>query len=292
MADIAACEQEVLTRQASNKPIETITSGSTFTDDDTFALLYGVFGVKAAGVKNALSLVHQYFAGNLEYQEMVTECEQEYFKIREQLLKSAVERTIQSLISKHKDSSCTLTRDGCSVLLRLCDDEFRLYKQFFIVEGIQPTGLNSISPGSVSRSPSATSNNIFWAHTPKSFTEFVEGMCRILYDQLRPLIIHNPHLETLAQLCTLLKIEMIEERCGSLVSMMHDETENFINPREGFVHVMSDLVGDIVERIVYRFVLNVLSNLYILFPELHYLVKMIFSDIIQLPGIWLIRKDC
>uniref|UniRef100_A0AC34R9E8 Conserved oligomeric Golgi complex subunit 3 n=1 Tax=Panagrolaimus sp. JU765 TaxID=591449 RepID=A0AC34R9E8_9BILA len=254
LTDIVSCEQEVLARQASNKPIETaVTTGSSFTDDDTFALLYGVFGVKAAGVKNALALVHQYFADNSEYQEMVMECEQEYFRIRENLLKSAVERTVQSLINKHKDSSCTLTRDGCSVLLRLCDDEFRLYKQFFIVEGIQPTGLNSVSPGSIARTSSLTSaSQLFWSKTPQSFTEFVEGMCRILYDQLRPLIIHNPHLETLAQLCTLLKVEMIEERCGALVSMMHDETEEFINPREGFVHVMNELVGDVVERIVYR----------------------------------------
>lgn len=54
---------------------------------------------------------------------------------------------------------------------------------------------------------------------------------------------------------TLFQIEMIEERCGMLVSAMgnDDQPEEAINPRAGFAHVMSGLVGDIVERIVYRY---------------------------------------
>uniref|UniRef100_A0AC35FQN4 Conserved oligomeric Golgi complex subunit 3 n=1 Tax=Panagrolaimus sp. PS1159 TaxID=55785 RepID=A0AC35FQN4_9BILA len=245
IADISACENEVLSRQATGKP-----TTSAFADDDTFALLYGVFGVKAAAVRNALALAHQYFSEHEEYQEMVKECEQEYFRIREQLLRSAVEKSVQSLIAKHKDSSCTLTRDGCSVLLRLCDDEFRLYKQFFIVDGTNPG--TSTASSAIYRSRSPPTSPIFqhfWNQNSQSFNEFIESMCRILYDTLRPLIIHNPHLETLAQLCALLKIEMIEERCGTLTSMVHEDS---FNPREGFVNVMNELVGDIVERIVYR----------------------------------------
>lgn len=41
------------------------------------------------------------------------------------------------------------------------------------------------------------------------------GLCNTLYDTLRPYIIHINHLETLAELCTILKIEMLEEHVNS-----------------------------------------------------------------------------
>ena len=42
-------------------------------------------------------------------------------------------------------------------------------------------------------------------------SEMLERLCSSLYDVFRPLIIHINHLETLAELCSILKIEMIEE---------------------------------------------------------------------------------
>jgi hypothetical protein len=53
LSDLEMCRDDVLQRQSqsyqsSNAKTNT---GLAFTDDDTFALLYGVFGVKANGVR-------------------------------------------------------------------------------------------------------------------------------------------------------------------------------------------------------------------------------------------------
>ena len=45
---------------------------------------------------------------------------------------------------------------------------------------------------------------------------------------------------------------MIEERCTLMASIVGDEGSQF-DPRAGFVGVMGELVGDVAERIVYRY---------------------------------------
>lgn len=42
-------------------------------------------------------------------------------------------------------------------------------------------------------------------------SELLERLCLSLYDVLRPLIIHVIHLETLSELCGILKNEMLED---------------------------------------------------------------------------------
>ena len=47
---------------------------------------------------------------------------------------------------------------------------------------------------------------IFFVHS-----ELLEKLCLSLYDVLRPMIIHVIHLETLSELCGILKNEMLED---------------------------------------------------------------------------------
>lgn len=43
------------------------------------------------------------------------------------------------------------------------------------------------------------------------FSTYLEGLSTILYDTLRPFIIHINHLETLAEICSILRVEMLNE---------------------------------------------------------------------------------
>lgn len=40
---------------------------------------------------------------------------------------------------------------------------------------------------------------------------YLAGLCMTLYDVLRPFIIHINHVETLAEVCSILRLEMLEE---------------------------------------------------------------------------------
>lgn len=41
--------------------------------------------------------------------------------------------------------------------------------------------------------------------------EYLETVCMHLYDMLRPLVIHMKHFETLVELCTILRIEILQD---------------------------------------------------------------------------------
>ncbi|GFS07748.1 conserved oligomeric Golgi complex subunit 3, partial [Elysia marginata] len=65
-------------------------------------------------------------------------------------------------------------------MVHVCEDEYQLFFNFFA----KPTPL---------------------------LDEMLERICTTLYDVFRPLIIHINHLETLSELCSILKGEMMEE---------------------------------------------------------------------------------
>lgn len=68
-----------------------------YNDDDTFALLYGVFAARASSIRSALSIAEQYFRDITEFQLMVADCQQTYFKIRYQMLEPVIRSTIEEL---------------------------------------------------------------------------------------------------------------------------------------------------------------------------------------------------
>ncbi|XP_021942547.1 conserved oligomeric Golgi complex subunit 3 isoform X2 [Zootermopsis nevadensis] len=187
-----------------------------------FALCYGKFQASAARVKPLLTQVESRVTHSPEYQQLLTECHQCYFTQRELLLSSSVATSITELSVTHKGDHCSLVRSSCACLVHVCQDEYQLFYQFFS----QPTPL---------------------------LTSYLEGLCTVLYDVLRPFIIHINHLETLAEVCSILRLEMLEEH-----------VQNNPGPLEAFGQVAWQLLQDVQERLVFR------AHCYLQSDILHY----------------------
>uniref|UniRef100_A0A3Q4MJ41 Conserved oligomeric Golgi complex subunit 3 n=1 Tax=Neolamprologus brichardi TaxID=32507 RepID=A0A3Q4MJ41_NEOBR len=145
-----------------------------------------------------------------EYHQLLDEVHQCYLDQREQLLSPCITSTITDLTSQNSKDHCALVRSGCAFMVHVCQDEHQLYNEFFS----KPT--------------------------PK-LDELLEKLCLSLYDVLRPLIIHIIHLETLSELCSILKNEMLE-----------DHVQNNAAQLGAFDAVVKQMLEDVQERLVYR----------------------------------------
>lgn len=178
--------------------------------ENAFTLFYGKFRTNAPKVKALMDQIEQRLGKSPEYEILLKDCHQCYFQQRQQLLGPSIFQAVTELASKHVKDYCALVRSGCAFMAHVCEDEHQLFFHFFS----QPTeGLDSM----------------------------LEGLCMSLYDVLRPLIIHINHLETLAELCGILKNEMLQ-----------DHVMNNAEELGAFGILTRQMLEDVQERLVYR----------------------------------------
>ncbi|TRY99143.1 hypothetical protein DNTS_018938 [Danionella cerebrum] len=144
------------------------------------------------------------------YEQLLAEVHHCYLDQREVLLSPSISSTITELTGSNNKDHCALVRSGCAFMVHVCQDEHQLYNEFFS----KPTA---------------------------KLDELLEKLCLSLYDVLRPLIIHVVHLETLSELCGILKNEMLEEH-----------THNNVVQLAAFDAVVKQMLEDVQERLVYR----------------------------------------
>ncbi|XP_075708380.1 conserved oligomeric Golgi complex subunit 3 isoform X4 [Rhinoderma darwinii] len=178
--------------------------------DNAFTLFYVKFRGAAPKVRMLIEQMEQRSEKLPEYQLLLGEIHQCYLDQRENLLSPSITSTITDLTSQNNRDHCTLVRSGCAFMVHVCQDEHQLYNEFFT----KPT--------------------------PK-LDELLEKLCLSLYDVLRPLIIHVVHLETLSELCGILKIEMLE-----------DHVQNNVDQLGAFAAMVKQMLEDVQERLVYR----------------------------------------
>lgn len=202
---LSAATEQVLTPR-----LDTVASqdGSS---DVAFALYYGKFQASSVKVKRITTLLEERLTNGVqEYAQLLSELQQFYLSQRAQIMSSGVESAIKNLTVKHKGDHCALVRSSCAFLVHVCHDEQRLFHQFFSVASEQ-------------------------------LISYMEGICTILYDTLRPFVIHINHLETLAEICSILRIEMMEEH-----------VQNDPEVLEAFGRIVNQLLQDVQERLVFR----------------------------------------
>ncbi|XP_067264898.1 conserved oligomeric Golgi complex subunit 3 [Chanodichthys erythropterus] len=178
--------------------------------DNAFTLYYVKFRAAAPKVRRLIEEVEQRSEIIPEYQQLLDEIHQCYLDQREVLLSPSINSTITDLTSQNSKDHCALVRSGCAFMVHVCQDEHQLYNEFFS----KPTS---------------------------KLDELLEKLCLSLYDFLRPLIIHVVHLETLSELCGILKNEMLE-----------DHVLNNVVQLAAFDALVKQMLEDVQERLVYR----------------------------------------
>ncbi|XP_069558770.1 conserved oligomeric Golgi complex subunit 3 isoform X2 [Brachyistius frenatus] len=178
--------------------------------DNAFTLYYVKFRAAAPKVRSLIEQIEQRAEKIPEYHQLLDEIHHCYLDQREQLLSPCITSTITDLTNQNSKDHCALVRSGCAFMVHVCQDEHQLYCEFFS----KPT---------------------------LKLDELLEKLCLSLYDVLRPLIIHIMHLETLSELCSILKNEMLE-----------DHVYNNATQLGAFDAVVKQMLEDVQERLVYR----------------------------------------
>lgn len=186
-------------------------------NESVFTLYYGKFQLNAHRIKTLMQQIEHRTNQAELYSQYLNECHQCYFGIRESLMGAVLTLAMDEMIATSGRNFCSLIRSAANLYIHICRDEYQLYFQFF-------TQLDS------------------------SLGEFLDHLCLTLYDRLRPIVIHLEHLESLSEICSLLKSEFIEE------NVHQDELA-------AFVKAVENLLQDTQERLVYRCNIYIQTNI-------------------------------
>ncbi|XP_021037737.1 conserved oligomeric Golgi complex subunit 3 [Mus caroli] len=178
--------------------------------DNAFTLFYVKFRAAAPKVRTLIEQIEQRSEKIPEYQHLLNDIHQCYLDQRELLLGPSIAYTVTELTSQNNRDHCALVRSGCAFMVHVCQDEHQLYNEFFT----KPTS---------------------------KLDELLEKLCVSLYDVFRPLIIHVIHLETLSELCGILKNEVLE-----------DHVQHNAEQLGAFAAGVKQMLEDVQERLVYR----------------------------------------
>jgi len=187
----------------------------------TLTLFYGKFRACVPRIRHLIVEVERKQDQGSEYTALLQDIEQHYLSARRELLTPSVKHAVAQLLTVHNRDHCGLLRAGCAFLLHVCEDETQLHAQMFSqISDPVPDGAD------VDYRP--------------NLTGFLVKLCDVLYDNLRPLIIQVSHLETLAELTTILRVEILGQHCTTYPHLI------------SYRRIGQQILEDVQERLVYR----------------------------------------
>ncbi|KAH6567893.1 hypothetical protein BASA82_000752 [Batrachochytrium salamandrivorans] len=147
-------------------------------------LFYVKFRTLASKIKHLLGEIEERCNEHTEYLVLLRDCFTAYFVARRTLLSPFISAHIMSL-NASSSGLLDFTESGCAYMIRLCADEYQLFRQFFRLG-------------------------------EEDILEYMERIAMGLYEHLRPLIIREIKLDTLSDMCQSLQ---------SYIKTLDSETE-------------------------------------------------------------------
>ncbi|KAH9631562.1 hypothetical protein HF086_004723 [Spodoptera exigua] len=148
--------------------------------DTAYAVYFGKFQAAAPKLKMVISEIEARAEKNADYASLLSDIQREYAARRWRVAGAATGGALAGGAGAGPGAPppdhCSQLRAACSLLAHACRDECALYYHFF----------TNPSP---------------------ALEEYLQSLCTGLYESLRPQIIHINHLETLAELCVILRVE-------------------------------------------------------------------------------------
>nr|XP_019044681.1 hypothetical protein I302_06594 [Kwoniella bestiolae CBS 10118]OCF23611.1 hypothetical protein I302_06594 [Kwoniella bestiolae CBS 10118] len=144
------------------------------------ALLYTKFISLSQPLRPLLAELEARVSSNPdELTPLLSECHAAWISTRQSLMGGKVMSEVTGMDPSGSDL-VDLTRSGCSYLKQTCLDEFNLFKHFFL-----------------------SGESVLYG--------YLETLCDYLYDHLRPRILHEPSLQVLCGVCTVLQALMVQD---------------------------------------------------------------------------------
>ncbi|KAH7331555.1 hypothetical protein KP509_20G040200 [Ceratopteris richardii] len=147
------------------------------------SILYVRFKAAANEIKPLMEEIESR-KSKAEYAQILADCHSLYCEQRLILVRQVVRQRISDY--SKSEPLASLMRQGCAYLMQVCQSEHQLFDHFF----------SSSSSDSANLAP------------------LIDPLCTILYDILRPKLVHEAELDLLCELVEILKIEVLEEELG------------------------------------------------------------------------------